>query len=227
MSPTWWSPRACRPPGTAACPGCLPSPRCCCRWSLKSAPNLVLGAASKPSWLSRRLLSVSASLSCCLLLICYPGPCCSDADEYSDTARLLLCCWSSASCFPAVSTNTAASCAALVGCLGSLIGPALGHRHDSSLRSREHERRGTTDKKLPSVHTSAVCVLPWRKVTVQLYSCTTVQLYTHGYVTRLKLCSFLTFLLLLLFLSWNFNIETYIVLMMDGLQQRWENLGDY
>ena len=122
-------------------------------------------------------MSVSASLSCCLLLICYPAPCCPDADEYSDTARLLLCCWASASCFPAA-TNTAASCAALVGCLGCL-GPALGHCHDSSLRSREHERRGTTDKKLPSVHTSAVCAVcaaltQGHCTTVQLYHCTTV-----------------------------------------------------
>ena len=123
-------------------------------------------------------LCLSILLSAAYLLICCPAPCCPDADEYSDTARLLLCCWSSASCFPAASTNTAASCAALVGCLGSL-GPALGHFHDSPVRSREHERRGTTDKKLPSVHTSAVCAVcaaltQGHCTTVQLYHCTTV-----------------------------------------------------
>ena len=53
---------------------------------------------------------------------------------------------------------------------------ALGHCHDSSVRSREHERRGTTDKKLPSVHTSAVCaaLTQGHCTTVQLYNCTTV-----------------------------------------------------
>ena len=80
---------------------------------------------------------------------------------------------------------------------------ALGHCHDSSVRSREHERRGTTDKKLPSVHTSAVCSVCCCPDARSLYNCTDVQLYTHSYVTWLKLCSFLTFLLLLLFLSWN------------------------
>ena len=124
-------------------------------------------------------LCLSILLSAAYLLICCPAPCCPDADEYSDTARLLLCCWSSASCFPAACTNTAASCAALVRCLGSLVGPALGHFHDSPVRSREHERRGTTDKKLPSVHTSAVCAVcaaltQGHCTTVQLYHCTTV-----------------------------------------------------
>ena len=122
------------------------------------------------------------------------------------------------SCFPA-STNTAASCAALVRCLARpstrplpwLLGP----------EPRARETRDNWQEAAQRPHISRVCCPDARS----LYNCVTVQLYTHSYVTWLKLCSFLTFLLLLLFLSWNFNIETYIVLMMDGCsrdEKTWE-----
>ena len=108
---TWWSPRACPLPGTAACPGCPPSPRCRCCWSLKSAPNLVLRAASRASCLSRSLLSVSASLSCCLLLICYSVV----QIQMSIQTQLVFCFLFLV--FQRPATNTAASYAALVRCL--------------------------------------------------------------------------------------------------------------
>ena len=168
VSPTWWSPRACPPPGTAACPRCPPSPRCCC-WSLKSAPNLVLRAASRASCHSRSLLSVSASLSRCLLLIC-----CSVVQIQMSIQTQLVFCFLFL-VFQRPATNTAASCAALVRCLLSSTRPLpwlLGPRS----RAESTRDEGQLTRSCPaSTHQPCVVCAALTQghcTTVQMYNCT-------------------------------------------------------